>query len=54
MNQKYDLALRLVQYIDKHLDRDTAHFRDKEGRLLLTLDEIVRSILDDEFEFVAD
>ncbi len=54
MNQKYDLALRLVQYIDEHLDRNTAHFRDKEGRLLLTLDEVVRSILDDRFMEVAD
>jgi hypothetical protein len=42
---RYTLALQLVQQIDRHLQNGTCHYRDTQGRLLTTLDEVVNAIL---------
>ena len=41
----YHAALDLVAYIDDALTRGTHHYRNKSGRLLMTLDEVVNAIL---------
>lgn len=38
--------LSLIEQIDGHLVRDTRHYRDNDGQLLLHLDEVVRAILE--------
>jgi hypothetical protein len=43
-------AENLVYFISDHLDAGTRHFRTKAGRLLLTLDEVIRAILSGEFD----
>ncbi len=44
---RYAAALRLVQTIDRDLQKGTRHFYDATGRLLLSLDEVVQAILTD-------
>ena len=44
----YAAALVLVAGIDEDLRRGTRHFRDRRGRLLATLDEVIRAILANE------
>lgn len=44
----YQVALDLVARIDHDLVRRTRHYRDKSGRLLTRLDEVIRAILDDD------
>jgi hypothetical protein len=41
-------ALVLVIRIDADLTSGYRHYRNKAGRLLLTLDEVIRAILADE------
>ena len=43
----YNAALELVARIDDDLTRGVRHYRNKDGLLLTTLDEVVRAILDD-------
>lgn len=43
----YNAALELVARIDEDLTRGIRHYRTKAGRLLTTLDEVVRAILED-------
>jgi len=45
----YRAALELVARIDKDLTRGTRHYRNKGGGLLTSLDEVVRTMLADEF-----
>jgi hypothetical protein len=42
---RYAAALELVCAIDEHLQKRTRHYRDTQGRLLLTLDEVIQAIL---------
>jgi hypothetical protein len=42
---RYAAALRLVQAIDRDLQRGTRHYYDSAGKLLLSLDEVVQAIL---------
>jgi len=44
----YRAALQLIERIETGLDRGTVHYRDRRGRLLLKLDQVVRSILSDD------
>ena len=44
---RYAAALRLVQAIDRDLQKGTRHYYDGAGRLLLSLDEVVQAILHD-------
>jgi hypothetical protein len=44
---RYAAALRLVQAIDRDLQRGTRHYYDGTGKLLLSLDEVVQAILND-------
>lgn len=41
----YHAALELVAQIDEDLTRNTGHYYTKSGRLLTTLDEVIRAIL---------
>jgi hypothetical protein len=43
----YYAALELVARIDEDLTRGVRHYRTKAGELLITLDEVIRAILDD-------
>jgi hypothetical protein len=42
---RYAAALELVRAIDEHLQERTRHYRDTQGRLLLTLDEVIHAML---------
>lgn len=42
--------LSLIEQIDQHLTRDTRHYRDNDGQLLLHLDQVVRAILADKLD----
>ncbi len=42
---RYAAALELVRAIDEHLQKRTRHYRDTQGRLLLTLDEVIHAML---------
>ena len=42
----YDAALKLVACIDHHLTKKTRHYRDRAGRPLRTLNEVINAILD--------
>jgi hypothetical protein len=44
---RYILSLRLVAWIEEALQNGTRHFRDRSGRLLQSLDEVVQAILSD-------
>jgi hypothetical protein len=44
----YYAALELVARIDDDLTRGTRHYRNKDGILLTTLDEVVRAILEND------
>jgi hypothetical protein len=44
---RYDAALRLVQAIDRDLQKGTRHYYDVSGKLLVSLDEVVQAILND-------
>lgn len=46
----YQAALTLVRQIDRHLVKKTRHYRTKAGRLLTTLDQVVRAILADDLQ----
>lgn len=41
----YHAALELVAQIDEGVTRGTGHYYTKSGRLLTTLDEVIRAIL---------
>lgn len=45
---QYVAVLALVRTLDRDLQRGTRHYYDREGRLLVSLDEAVRAILADE------
>lgn len=47
-DSRYQAAVNLVNTIDHHLKRGTCHYRDRQGRLLTSLDEAVRAILKDD------
>jgi len=44
---RYAAALRLVQAIDRDLQKGTRHYYDTRGRLLSTLDEVIQAMLTD-------
>lgn len=44
---RYAAALRLVQTIDRDLQRGTRHYYDTCGKLLISLDEVIQAILAD-------
>ena len=44
----YQAALKLVARIDDDLTRGVRHYRNKAGKLLMTLDEVVRAILEND------
>jgi hypothetical protein len=44
---RYAVALELVRAIDEHLKNRTRHYRDIQGRLLLSLDEVIHAMLTD-------
>jgi hypothetical protein len=46
---RYVKALQLVERVDARLEQGQ-HFRDSGGRLLLSLDEVIRAILDGRLE----
>ena len=46
--QCYQAALKLVERIDDDLTRGTYYYRNNDGELLLTLDQVVVAILDDD------
>lgn len=46
----YYAALHLVDRIDEDLTRGTRHYRNKAGKLLQTLDEVIRAILNDDLQ----
>lgn len=41
----YSAALKLVRRIDEELARGLRHYRNRAGRLLTRLDEVIRAIL---------
>jgi hypothetical protein len=43
----YYAALKLVARIDEDLTKGIRHYRNKAGELLLTLDQVVNAILED-------
>jgi len=43
----YAAALKLVQSIDRELQKGTRHYYDTRGRLLRTLDEVIHALLTD-------
>jgi len=43
-------AVELVGVIDENLERGTRHYRGRGGKLLVSLEEVVRAILADELE----
>lgn len=49
----YLTAFELVTKIDEDLRRGLRHYRDKAGRLLTELDEVIRAILDDQVELTT-
>jgi hypothetical protein len=44
----YYAALELVAVIDENLRRDIFHYRNNEGKLLTSLDEVVHAIMMDD------
>lgn len=50
MEAKYELALALVRAIDTHLKQGSRHYRNRSGRLLQSLDEVVAAILRNDLE----
>lgn len=46
--EAYYAALKLVERIDEDLTKGIRHYRTKAGQLLLTLDEVIRAILDND------
>lgn len=50
---RYEAALLLVRRIDADLQRGTRYYRDKSGRLLLTLGEVMDAILTDNLQVDA-
>ena len=46
----YYAALELVAVIDENLRRGVFHYRNKTGRLLNTLDEVINAILIDDLQ----
>jgi len=44
----YRAALELVALIDQNLSRGICHYRDRAGRLLTTLDEVVHAMLNND------
>ncbi len=44
----YAAALNLVEAIDRDLQRGTRHYYSASGRLLVSLDEVIEAILNDE------
>lgn len=50
----YYAALELVAHIDEALTKGTRHYRNRAGDLLVTLDEVIRAILDNDLLVAAD
>lgn len=50
MSIRYDVAIEVILRIDAHLANGTQHYRNKAGRLLTTLDQVVGAILADDLE----
>ncbi len=48
--EAYYAALNLVARIDEDLTKGIRHYRNKAGTLLLTLDEVIRAILDNDLQ----
>ena len=46
--QAYHVALGLVEQIDLDLVNGTGHYFTKSGRLLISLEQVVMAILDDD------
>jgi hypothetical protein len=46
----YRFAYEAVRIIDRHLEANTRHYRDWNGRLLTTLEQVVRAIINKEME----
>ena len=44
-NENYDLAVQFVVWVDAQLQKGTYHFRDRDGRLLTTLDQVIKAVL---------
>lgn len=44
---RYAAALNLVRAIDRDLQKGTRHYYDTQGRLLVSLDEVIQAILKD-------
>lgn len=44
----YEAALKLVEWIDAKLTRGVVHYRNMDGQLLRTLDEVTRAIIADD------
>ncbi|MDM8519294.1 hypothetical protein QUF64_04550 [Anaerolineales bacterium HSG6] len=49
----YYAALELVAIIDENLRRGVFHYRNRAGRLLSTLDEVINAILTDNLQLPA-
>jgi hypothetical protein len=45
---EYCRCLGIVRAIDAHLARGTRHYRNRDGRLLETLEEVVRAVIIDD------
>jgi len=50
----YAAALQLIEHIDENLATGRCHYRTKSGKLLRTLDEVVRAILADNLMLESD
>ena len=48
---RYAAALKLVQMIDRDLQKGTRHYYDTRGQLLSTLDEVIQAMLTDNLAF---
>lgn len=48
--QTFPIALALVECIDADLTHGIRHYRDRAGRLLTTLDQVVRAILENNLD----
>jgi hypothetical protein len=48
---RYAAALKLVQTIDRDLQKGTRHYYDSRGQLLSTLDEVIHAMLTDNLAF---
>jgi len=40
----YWAAFQVVREVEEHLEKGTRHYRDQDGRLLVTLEEVLRAM----------